>query len=256
MLEKRADGYHDIESVFVEIPCHDIIEIIEDETEQFTTSGLPVSTNDNLVIRAKQLFAQHVHLPILSIHLHKAIPMGAGLGGGSSDAAFVLKLLRNHYAPSITDQSLEKMASELGSDCAFFIKGGTQLASGRGEKLNFIQLDLSAYYLILVNDGTHISTQEAYAGVVPNNIRTSIQVVVSQPIETWKDTLVNDFEASVFQQHPQLADIKANLYAHGAIYAAMSGSGSTIFALFDHKPPSINWKTPMPFSTVIALKQQ
>lgn len=253
ILEKREDNYHNIESVFVEIPCFDILELIENQEEKFTTSGLLIEGKDNLVIRAKNEFATQFSIPKISIHLYKNIPMGAGLGGGSSDAAFLLKMLRDYFHPTVSNVQLKEIASKIGSDCSFFIEGKTQIATGRGEILNPIHLDLGGYYLLLINLGIHVSTQEAYASVIPNNTRNSISAIIQKPIKYWKDELTNDFEIGVFSRYPELAKAKLILYENGAEYASMTGSGSTIFGIFKSKPEKIQWPFPVIFEQLLRL---
>lgn len=241
VLRRRSDGYHDLETVMLELPFCDVLECIETPTAGFSTSGLPISGNGNLVLDAKNIFEKKYPLPSLSFHLHKLIPMGAGLGGGSSDAAFALKMLRDEYHPTVSDWELMDMASSIGSDCAFFIQGGGQFATGRGEILEPIELALSGIYVYLIHVGIHISTAEAYAGVQPNATRTSVRKLIELPIHQWKDALKNDFEDGAFNTYPVLADVKARLYEQGAIYAAMTGSGSTIFGLFENPVSKIDW---------------
>ncbi len=171
--------------------------------------------------------------------------MGGGLGGGSSDAAFALKLMRDKYAPDIPNEVLKVMAAKIGSDCAFFIDGGLQFATGRGEVLSPLSIDLKNKWVVLVNLGIHVSTKEAYEGVIPNNDRRSLREILEGPIKNWKEDLVNDFEKSVFSKYPELADVKKDLYEHGAVYAAMTGSGSTLFGIFESEVQFIKWSHPV-----------
>jgi 4-diphosphocytidyl-2-C-methyl-D-erythritol kinase len=253
VLEKREDNFHNIESVFVEVPFCDVLEVIESDQETFSISGLQIEGESNIVLQAKSLFQKHFDIPKLSIHLHKSIPMGAGLGGGSSDAAFLLKLLRNKYHTEVTNAELKNLAQQLGSDCAFFIEGGTQLAKKRGELLSKMHNQLSNYYLMLVNCGVHISTKEAFSGIVPKASRKSVEDIIIQPIESWKDELTNDFEHSAFNKYPILGEIKTKLYHNGAVYASMTGSGSTIYGVFNAKPKKIEWNLPSIFVQTIQL---
>jgi 4-diphosphocytidyl-2-C-methyl-D-erythritol kinase len=241
ILQRRQDGYHDVETAMLELPFHDILELVESSSPRFTTSGLEIPGSGNLVLDAEAEFRRHKSIPLLAFHLHKLIPMGGGLGGGSSDAAFALKLMRDTYAPEMGNEQLKVMASKIGSDCAFFIDGGLQFARGRGEVLSPLTCDLKHRYVVLVNLGIHVSTKEAYAGITPNNNRTSLKEILEKPLRHWKDLLVNDFEKSVFLKYPELAAVKNDLYEHGAVYASMTGSGSTVFGIFESEIQSIQW---------------
>lgn len=246
VTEKRSDGYHNIESVFYPVPWNDILEINEISTAlKFTCSGLPIpgDTSGNLCIKAYQLLGQHVKLPPVHIHLHKVIPMGAGLGGGSADAAFVLKYLVGTYAPEWTTQKVAELASHLGADCAFFVYNKPMLATGKGEILSPVTIQLQHWHIVVVHPGIHISTPLAYSWVKPEVMKLDLvkQLTTTTP-EEWRDIIGNDFENGVFPHHPELAAIKAQLYNMGAAYAAMSGSGSAVFGLFRSAPPEYSWK--------------
>ncbi len=253
IVSRRKDGYHNIETCFVPIPLRDILEVIEvgrrsgdrrsDETFQFTTSGLAIPGNpeENLCVRAYQLLKADFNLFPVQIHLHKIIPMGGGLGGGSSNASFLLRSLNELFSLSLTDKQLESYASQLGSDCPFFIRNQPVLASGTGNQFDDISLDLNGKYIVLIFPEIAVSTAEAYSQVIPRQANSQAQSVslherLSQPAEGWKENVVNDFEASVFAQYPILATIKEQLYSAGAFYASMSGSGSTMYGLFHQKP--------------------
>ncbi|WP_339867789.1 4-(cytidine 5'-diphospho)-2-C-methyl-D-erythritol kinase [uncultured Algoriphagus sp.] len=244
ITSKRKDGYHDIETCMIPIPLSDALEmIIENKKTTFESSGLniPGETKDNLILKAYQLLKKDFpNLPHLSIHLHKNIPMGAGLGGGSADAAFALTLMNNLFDLILDDFFLEEYAAQLGSDCAFFIENTPKIATGRGEILEPIALNLKGTHLVLINPGIHIGTKEAYAGVTPSTPKVKLEEVLADK-RRWKDELVNDFEASIFPNHPEIARIKDKLYENGAYYAAMSGSGSSVFGLFEEKPTQIDW---------------
>ena len=251
ILAKRNDGFHNIETVFYPIQLKDALEIISfDNTEQviFSSSGYPINgnTKDNLCLRAYYLLKKDFpHLPFVKIHLHKNIPMGAGLGGGSADAAFTLQLLNNLFCLNIPVNRLLDYSLQLGSDCPFFIMNTPCLGLGRGELLEEIKLDLSAYKIVIVNPGIHINTGEAFANLNletndPNYI--SLKNIIQQPIETWQHNLKNDFEIPVFKKHPVIKNIKEALYKQSAIYAAMSGTGSTVFGLFKKEGyPDLNF---------------
>ena len=247
ITSKRKDGYHEIESCMVPIPLYDALEmIIDSKKTTFESTGLsiPGESKDNLILKAFSLLKKDFpSLPHLQIHLHKAIPMGAGLGGGSADGAFALSLMNNLFDLILDDFFLEEYAAQLGSDCAFFIENTPKIATGRGEVLESIDLDLKGTHLVLINPGIHIGTKEAYAGVTPSAPRVKLKEVLADR-SRWKDELINDFEASIFPNHPEISEIKAKLYEAGAFYAAMSGSGSSVFGLFDEKPARINWKYP------------
>lgn len=253
ILRKRNDGYHDIETALLELPFCDVLEAVEREESGFSTSGLEIPGSGNLVLDAERAFRKYHPLPALAFHLHKIIPMGGGLGGGSSDAAFALKLMRDHYAPGITNEELKKIAAEIGSDCAFFIDGGLQFAAGRGEVLSPVNLDLKGYWVVLVNIGIHVSTKDAYNGVVPKENRVSLKEILNQPVSEWKNSLVNDFEASVFEIYPELEQIKQELYARGAVYASMTGSGSTLFGMFESEITAINWSQRVVYEKYLKL---
>lgn len=253
ILRRRPDGYHDVETAMLELPFREILEMVESENAEFSSSGLEIPGTGNLVLDAESEFRKSHAAPTLHFHLHKLIPMGGGLGGGSSDAAFALKLLRDAYAPEVGNNDLKAMAAKIGSDCAFFIDGGIQFATGRGEVLSPLKLDLENKFVVLVNLGIHVSTKEAYAGIVPNADRVPLKEVLEQPVDTWKDNLVNDFEAPVFRKYPELAATKADLYAHGATYAAMTGSGSTLFGIFEQEVSGIHWSHPVVYEKYLQL---
>ncbi len=254
ILRKRTDGFHEIESGMLEIPFRDVLEIVPAKSFTFESSGLEIPGEGNLCISAWQLLQGEFGLLGAKMHLHKTIPMGGGLGGGSSDAAYALIAINHLYDLGLSVQQLESYAARLGSDCAFFIRGGLQLAKGRGELLEPLEIRLPELYVVLVNHGIHVPTKDAYANVQPDDQRSSLKEILLQPLETWKDKLVNDFERSVFQQHPSLAETKQELYDNGAVYAAMSGSGSTMFGLFTEDPGTIRWKTKPVFERNLNVK--
>ena len=238
ILNKRNDGFHELDTCMFEVPLYDIIEIIPSENFEFSTSGMeiPGDCNNNLCVKAFHLIQEKYEIPNIKLHLHKQIPMGGGLGGGSSDGTFVLKMLNSLFQLNITNSQLQEYASLLGSDCPFFVKGGTQIARGRGEILSPIQLDLSGYYIKIVNIGIHVSTKEAYAGVEFQKHSNSTAEIITRNISNWKTLLKNDFEMSVFKNYPLLQEVKENLYNEGAVYASMSGSGSTMYGIFNEEP--------------------
>ena len=240
---KRKDGYHEIETCMVPIPLFDALEMILDKKSTWNSTGLeiPGDPKDNLILKAEKLLRKDFPgLPNLNIHLHKNIPMGAGLGGGSADGAFALKLMNNLFDLHLDDFFLEEFAAELGSDCPFFIENSPKIARGRGEILEPIVLSLKGTYLVLINPGIHVGTKEAYSGVTPTPPKVKLEEILADR-NRWKAELVNDFEPSIFQNHPEIAEIKSQMYQAGAFYAAMSGSGSSVFGLFDMKPSGLEF---------------
>ncbi len=235
ILRKREDGYHDLETVFLPVALKDVLEIVHSSNKtRINVTGIAAGNPDsNLCLKAYTLLKKdYPQLPEINIHLHKAIPVGAGLGGGSADAAFMLQLLNKTFNLNIPPDKMFGYASQLGSDCSFFLLNRPCLASGRGEVLDPINTSLSAYKILLINPGIHISTSEAFKKIKPAIPTKKIKDIIHQPIETWKEELHNDFEDYVFERYPLIKKIKEDLYFAGAVYAAMSGSGSTIFGLF------------------------
>jgi len=235
IIRKRPDGYHDIETVFYPLPFYDAIEIIEADNFQFSMSGETIHGHeqDNLCIKAYQLLKKDFsQLPAVKMHLHKNIPSGAGLGGGSADAAFTLMLCNQKFDLGLSGEKLIEYALQLGSDCPFFIVNKPCFASGRGEYLETIDLNLAAYKFLIVNPRIHISTTEAFSFISPQQPSKPVKEIMLQPIETWKDELKNDFEEPVFKKHPAIKKIKEKLYEAGAVYSSMSGSGSTVYGIF------------------------
>jgi len=233
VLRKREDGYHDISSVFYPVKeCVDILEIVKSEKFEFTKSGIEIPDGENLCEKAWKLLDTDFGIGNVKIHLHKQIAIGAGLGGGSADASFTLKVLDDLFDLNLSDTELEKYALKLGADCPFFIENKPKLVEGMGEKMTFVDLDLSEYNIRLINPGIHISTKEAYNGVVPKIPALDVEKIIELPIIEWKGKLKNDFEGSVFIKYPKLIDFKDKLYKEGAIYASMSGSGSIVFGVF------------------------
>lgn len=241
IVEKRPDGYHNLETVFYPVALEDALEINEvPKTEskekcQLHQYGTPIAGNpqDNLVVKAYHLLDSEFGLPPVEIHLYKHIPSGAGLGGGSSDAAFMLKLLNEKFLLSLSDEKLEDYAVRLGADCPFFIANKPVYAEGTGNLFSPIPLSLKGYRILLIKPDIFVSTREAFSHITPQRPAIALKDVVSQPVSEWKELMVNDFEKSVFPQHPQIEAIKNELYQQGAIYAAMSGSGSSVFGLFE-----------------------
>jgi 4-diphosphocytidyl-2-C-methyl-D-erythritol kinase len=245
VLQKRSDGFHDLETVFYPLALQDAVEIIQHPQPvtdvELSSSGLKVdgALPDNICVKAYRLLKKDFPgLPAIKMHLHKTIPMGAGLGGGSGDGAFTLMLLNKKFNLGMDEESLMRYALELGSDCPFFIRNTPCYATGRGEKMESIKLDLSAYTFVLVNPQIHVNTGWAFLQIKSSADRTSLKEIISLPVEQWKETLKNDFEEPVFLQHPQIKECKEELYGAGAVYASMTGSGATVVGLFlkEEKP--------------------
>ena len=251
ILNKREDGYHNLATVFYPVQWRDMVEVIrKDDGRQmtdhsstsnselsFTSTGLEVNgePQNNLCIKAYNLLKKDFpSLPSVEMHLHKTIPMGAGLGGGSADGAFTLKLLNDKFQLGLIQEQLIAYALQLGSDCPFFIINKPCYATGRGEILEEVALDLSAYQFVLVNPGIHVNTGWAFAQLqLTDAQRPDLRTIVQQPITTWKKQLINDFEEPVCKFHTEIAAIKQRLYDEGALYASMTGSGSTVFGIFE-----------------------
>jgi 4-diphosphocytidyl-2-C-methyl-D-erythritol kinase len=234
IVGKRGDGYHAIETVFFPVQLKDALEVIEKEKFEFSMSGSPIEgeTEKNLCIKAYHLLKKDFpQLPSVQMHLHKAIPMGAGLGGGSADGAFTLKLLNKKFELNLSEKQLINNSLQLGSDCPFFILNKPCFATGRGEILEPTELDLSEFKIVIVHPAIHISTAWAFANIKPLKTIKSIKQIIQQPITTWKDELINDFEKPVFAKHPEIKSIKEALYDEGALYASMSGSGSAVYGI-------------------------
>jgi 4-diphosphocytidyl-2-C-methyl-D-erythritol kinase len=231
---RRADGYHNLESIFYPIAWRDILEIIPSKQLSFEITGLSIPGKSNLCLKAYELIKSHYGITSVSMHLHKNIPIGAGLGGGSSDAAFTLIALNTIFELGIENDELKKMAAQLGADCPFFIDNIPSLASGIGELLNPIDLDMSNYHLLVVKPDVFVSTAEAFSSIVPQTPLLSLEEEIKIPIKKWR--LKNDFEDSIFSLYPELLEIKKSLIRAGALYASMSGSGSAIYGIFSEKP--------------------
>jgi 4-diphosphocytidyl-2-C-methyl-D-erythritol kinase len=245
ILSKRQDGFHNIETCFYPIPWTDILEVIPAGETEVTFSGnsIPGRAEQNLCLKAYELVKNDFDIEPVKIHLHKIIPIGAGLGGGSSDAAFTLRLLSHVFDLNLSPGLLRKYASQLGSDCSFFMQDKPQLGFGKGEILHDLDITLKGFWLILVKPPIHISTQQAYSGVVPKLPQIKLAEILQLPVAQWKGLLKNDFEESIFKLYPEVATIKNQLYAQGAVYASMSGSGSSVFGLFE-KPVQLKKSFP------------
>lgn len=234
IVRKRPDGYHDIETVFYPIPVKEALEISAAPQTTFHASGIPVDApaEKNLVMKAYAKMKALYAIPEMEVNLLKAIPMGAGLGGGSADAAFMLKLINDYCSLHLSDETLEEIAATIGADCPFFIRNTPVFATGIGNRFEPIALDLKGWYLCLVKPDLFVSTAAAYAKVKPAEPALSLKEIIQKPVEQWRRLMVNDFEESVFPEFPLIQAVKEKLYAEGAVYAAMSGSGSSVFGLF------------------------
>lgn len=235
VVSKRPDGYHNIETIFYPVPLKDGLEIIKADHFSFSQTGIEVDApiEKNLVIKAMRLLEEQYSIPSLEIHLLKAIPFGAGLGGGSADAAFMLKLINNYCELQIPDEKLEELAVHIGADCPFFIKNKPVFATGTGNIFEPVSVSLSNYFMVLVKPPVSVSTPEAYAHVKPAHPAMSLKEIIQKPVNEWKNLMINDFERSVFPEFPRIKAIKEALYCNGAVYASMSGSGSSVYGLFE-----------------------
>ncbi len=236
VTQRRSDGYHNIQTVMYPIPWCDILEIVPaiNTKTTLTITGIQIegNTENNLSFRAWQLMAETYKIPSVSMHLHKVVPTGAGLGGGSSDASFTLKMLNEMFALDLSNEMLRSLAVQLGMDCPFFIENEPSVSTGRGEFLKPVRLNLDGYYLVIVKPPLHLSTAAAFAGIRPLERQVSIVELISLPVQDWKNVLYNDFENIVFELYPDILEIKNSLYRQGAVYAALSGSGSAVYGLF------------------------
>lgn len=254
ILEKRPDGFHNIETVFYPVGLSDALEMIvaRDGKFEFNQSGLSIEgkPEDNLCIKAYDLLVKDFKLPPVKIHLHKVIPIGAGLGGGSSDGAFSIKLLDKLFSLGISNSGMAEYTRKLGSDCTFFIENKPVIASGKGDEFDPCSIDLSACSILVVAPPIHINTAEAYSRVIPSEGEKSIKGSILNPIGQWKENLQNDFEPAVFSRHPRILQIKQQLFDLGAIYASMSGSGSAVYGIFEKKQIPVS-----PFSDCFVWQQ-
>lgn len=240
VVGRRADGYHNLETIFLPVlDLCDELEIVENDTLQMVQEGIVLDNapEDNLCTRAWRLLHDEFNIPPVSIRLKKNIPFGAGLGGGSSDAAFTLKMLNDMFSLGLNDNALEQRAARLGADCAFFIRNKAAYATGIGDVLEPLELDMTAYRIVIeIPEGEHVSTKEAYGGLKRDLFgepRPDLREAVRRPIGEWRQLIVNDFETSVFPTHPAIAALKEDMYVRGALYASMTGSGAAVFGIFE-----------------------
>lgn len=238
ITNRRPDGYHNLETVFYPVKIHDALEVIAAGEMAFNASGLgiPGRAEDNLCLKGYDLLKKDFDLPPVNIHLHKHIPIGAGLGGGSADAAFFIKLINQEFSLGLDAEQMRAYARQLGADCAFFVDSKPVYAFGKGDEFEPVELDLSAYHIALVMPQAHVSTAEAYRGVKPRPSDASLKDLINLPVAEWKRHIKNDFEESIFPNHPVIRGVKAALYEAGALYACMSGSGASVFGIFKTRP--------------------
>lgn len=254
VVEKRPDGYHNLETVFYPINLQDALEVTTAEkSEKGSTihvTGTPIDCKpeENLVVQAYELLKRDFNIPNINIHMYKHIPSGAGFGGGSSDAAFMIKTLNAKYHLNLPDEIMEEYASKLGADCAFFIRNKPVFATGIGDKMEPVGLSLKGYYLLLVKPDIHISTREAYDSIIPRYPELSLKEIIQQPVDSWKELMVNDFEKNLFVKYPDIKELKERMYEMGAIYASMTGSGSAVYGLFKKQIPEVDCLFPGCFS--------
>ncbi len=238
ITEKRPDGYHNLETVFYPVHIEDALEVVPlnkpDKEFKLQVFGTSIAGNpeDNLVVKAYYLLKERFNLPAISIFLQKNIPSGAGMGGGSSDGAFMLKLLNNKFSLNLSDDELEAFAAKLGADCPFFIKNKPTFATGTGNIFSEINVSLKGLYILIIKPEIFVSTRDAFSLIKPAFPEKNIKEIIQSPVEEWKDNLINDFEKSVFAQYPEIGEAKEKLYKAGAIYASMSGSGSSLYGIF------------------------
>jgi 4-diphosphocytidyl-2-C-methyl-D-erythritol kinase len=238
ITERRPDGYHNLETIFYPIKINDALEVIEADQLSFDSSGLdiPGTMEENLCVKGYHLLKKDFDIPPVAIHLHKHIPIGAGLGGGSADAAFFIKLMNQKFELGLSIEKQQDYARTLGADCAFFIDNKPVFAFDRGDEFEPIKLDLSAYHIVLVMPPVQVSTSEAFRGIKPTPVKDSLYDLIYEPVREWKKYIKNDFEANIFKNHIEIRWVKAALYEYGALYAAMSGSGASVFGIFESKP--------------------
>ncbi|MFA6277364.1 MAG: 4-(cytidine 5'-diphospho)-2-C-methyl-D-erythritol kinase [Pedobacter sp.] len=235
LTEKREDGYHNLETVFYPVKLCDVVELIDADETSCVIKGIdiPGKAEDNICLKAFKQLQTDFNLPNQQIILLKNIPVGAGLGGGSADAAFLIKLVNEKFKLALSVEKMQSYARNLGADCAFFIENKPAYAFAKGDEFEDLSIDLSAYFIVLVKPEIHVSTAEAYQNVTVKHPSISLKELIHLPLSEWKDKIVNDFETSVFTKYPQIDEIKTKLYAAGATFALMSGSGSSVFAIFE-----------------------
>ncbi|MFC2100532.1 4-(cytidine 5'-diphospho)-2-C-methyl-D-erythritol kinase [Bacteroidota bacterium] len=238
--KKLPDGFHEIESIMIPVALCDLLEVVVNESDEFklTTSGISIESEieKNLCYKAWKIVNSRYEIPGVQMHLHKNIPVGAGLGGGSSDAAYTLKLLNHYFELKIGEEELMVMAGEIGNDCPFFISNKISFAYNKGQLLKPLELDLKLYHVVIVFPNMNISTRWAYQSIIPERKSESLFNLISLPIDQWKERIYNDFESVVFAEYPEIEKIKEVLYSQGAVYASLSGSGSVVYGIFNEFP--------------------
>ena len=248
IVEKRADGYHNLETIFYPINLQDALEVkrLRDSNEPYDLhimgNAIEGPKETNLVVKAFELLSKDFDIPAVDIHLFKHIPTQAGLGGGSADCAFMIKLLNEKFKLGLSLNQMEEYAAKLGADCAFFVRNEPVFATGIGNIFEPVRLSLSGHHIVLVKPNIAVPTRDAFALIKPQQPEISLKEAIKQPVETWKDTIKNDFETSVFAKYPEIAAIKDKLYEMGAVYASMSGSGSAVYGIFDHSIEDVDKK--------------
>ncbi|HUS86098.1 MAG TPA: 4-(cytidine 5'-diphospho)-2-C-methyl-D-erythritol kinase [Bacteroidales bacterium] len=244
IISRREDGFHDIETIFYPVALRDALEFVtmqsNSDSDELTVTGFNPGCrmSDNLVIRALNSLRRDFNIPALRIHLHKAIPMGAGLGGGSSDSAFMLRYLNRYFRLGLCNKDMWEIALKIGSDCPFFIENRPAFAEGRGEKLKGVSRVLTGYHILIIHPGIQISTANAYAGSKPEIPSVNLMELYERPVKTWNGVIENDFESWVFRKYPEIKRIKEKLYSSGAVYSSMSGSGSAVYGIYTGSPPA------------------
>ena len=255
VTQRRTDGYHNIQTVMFPVPWCDVLEILPatggETTLTVTGTRVEGITEKNLCFRAWRLMADTYEVPPVNMHLHKVVPTGAGLGGGSSDASFTLRMLNSMFHLNLDNSTLRSLAVQLGMDCPFFIENVPAISTGRGEFLEPITLNLRGLHLLIVRPPVHVSTAAAFAGIKPVYRENSIGELTNSPLSEWRQILHNDFETSVFDLYPEIQEIKSLMYRNEALYAAMSGSGSAVYGLFASKPAPMDFGNCDVFETLL-----
>lgn len=248
VISGRSDGFHNIESLFYPVGAMDALEFVpvpggqEKDSLEITGLNPGCDSSDNTVMRALEIIREHYSIPPLRIHLHKTIPSGSGLGGGSSDAAFMLRYLNSYFSLGAETDSLSEMALQIGSDCAFFVRNVPAMVSGRGEKLEDTEISLKGKYILLVHPGIFISTAEAYSMIRPSAGDRSISEIIQEPVTSWRHSLKNDFQEAITARHPLIGELIEDIYNDGALYCSMSGSGSAVYGIFENSPDTSEYE--------------
>jgi 4-diphosphocytidyl-2-C-methyl-D-erythritol kinase len=237
VISRREDGYHNIETVLYPVKIEDALEIVEANQLLFTSSGIniPGNPSENLCLKAWHVMAEDIDLPKVHIHLHKQIPIGAGLGGGSADGAFCIRLLNEKFHLSLSASQMEDYARRLGSDCAFFINNQPVIARGKGDEFETVNISLNQYFVVLVMPSVHVNTADAYRRIQPYDSDFQLKDLETLAVEDWNKVLINDFEVPIFKSHPVIEEVKRSLYEAGAVYASMSGSGASVYGIFKNE---------------------